>query len=390
MKFLRLFCMILCIGLLLIGCEKECTHQYQSQITLQASCIQEGEETFTCTICQHSYTQPVPVLEHCYGPAEIEKAATCAEEGTQSIRCTVCGATESTPIEKIPHILENITVIKEPNCTQEGEGCGDCTVCGAQQVTATIATNDVHVFTNTVIREATCKDVGEGINTCQLCQYSESCQYELKEHNYSMQNILTKVSCTKNGEVEHICANCGDSTIETVAAPGHSWSGATCMTAGVCSACGATGSKANHAYVILEDYTPSTHFAGYRVKKCSTCERQNSEYYTELYTYDLDAIAAEIAAYAEAKGFKPVIEEFHDYNRKIAYSVWELELPGYGPKRILQNAKSMVDSTYRDLTDFGAILGNRAMHIYVYYTQSGAVGSGFFGVYIKTSFYDLE
>ena len=48
------------------------------------------------------------------------------------------------------------------------------------------------------------------------------------------------------------------------------------------------------------------------------------------------------------------------------------------------------DNTYRDLTEGGAILGNRAMHIYVYYTQNGASGGGYFGVYTKTSFYDIE
>lgn len=388
MKYVKLFCVVLFVALLLIACNKECTHQYQSQITLQATCTEEGVETFTCANCQHSYTEPIPILGHSYGPEEIERTATCAEEGIKSAHCTHCGATVNTPIEKKTHMLGTLTVSKEPNCTQEGLGYGDCIVCGAKQIAKTIPTNGVHVFVNTVIQEATCTEMGEGINTCQLCQYSEPCQYEIKDHTYSTPNVLVQVSCTKNGEVEHVCDDCGYSYKETVTAPGHNWSGATCQTAGVCSSCGAIGSKAAHNYVILEDRKASGTFASYRIKKCSTCELQKSEYYTASYVYDLNAIAAELAAYARQKGFTPAIEVFTDYDRKVAYGVWELELPGCGPNQLLKGAKLTIDAIYSELTGNGADLGNRTMHIYVYYTQNGALGAGFFGVYLKTTYHD--
>lgn len=390
MKYLKLVCVILFAGLLLVGCKKECTHQYQAQVTLQPSCTQAGEETFTCALCQHSYTQPLPILEHSFGSAEIEKAATCAEEGVQAVRCTDCGLTENTPIEKIPHILENITVIEEPNCTQEGLGCGDCTVCGAQQVNEKIPTNDVHVFTNTVIREATCTDVGEGVNTCQLCQHSETCQYELKEHAYTKENVLTKASCTQNGEVEYICGDCGFSSKVTVAALGHNWSAATCKTASVCTVCGVTGSKANHDYVILEDKKPTKTFAGYRLEQCSTCEIQKSEYYTNSYTFDLYAIAAEVAAYAASKGYTPIIGKRSSYDYMVACYIWDLDLPGAGPSLLIQRAKIAIDWDYNEKMSHGSNMTDSAMYIYVFYSQSGALGGGSFNVNMESGFIKSE
>lgn len=390
MKYVKLFCVVLCIVVLLAACKKECTHQYQSQITQQASCTQEGEEIFTCTLCEHSYTQPVPMTEHHYGPMEVEKAATCAEEGLQASHCSVCGATESAPIEKTAHILENITVIKEPNCTEEGQGCGDCTVCGAKQVTEAIATNGVHVFTNTVIREATCTEMGEGSNTCQLCQYTESCQYQIKDHDYSIQNVLTKVGCTQNGEIEHVCAGCGTSFKETVEAPGHTWTGGTCMTRAVCSTCGITGSTTYHLYDIVEEQKISETFAGYRAMKCNVCGATREEYYTKYHTYDLNAIAAEIAAYARQKGFRTQIGHVPNNASSVRTANFPVWLPAssqWGPQAFVERGKEHVDHIYSELTSNSSVLGDRIMHISVSYVQSGALGGGAFYIKCGTTFY---
>ena len=99
-------------------------------------------------------------------------------------------------------------------------------------------------------------------------------------------------------------------------------------------------------------------------------------------------MAAELSAYASAKGFTPLIESFDDPDRSFSMNVLQLE--GYygGPDKLLSRAKRMIDELYSDLTQDGAALGKRAMHLKVWYSQSGALGGGFFGVYIKTSRYD--
>lgn len=385
MKFVKSFLMILCIGLLFSGCKKECDHQYQSQVAREVSCAQAGEEIFTCTLCQHSYTQPIlPVLEHTYVPAEIEKDATCAEEGLQKYNCTVCGASKNEPVEKLPHTLANTTVTKEPNCTEEGECTGDCTVCGETQITEKIAANGIHIFSNTVVREATCTDPGEGVNACTLCQYTESCQYELKEHTYSDQKTLAKATCTKNGEKQLICADCGHSTKETIAATGHKWSGASCTKAGVCSVCGTVGKKTDHTYVTIENVKNSENFAGYRIKKCRTCSDEKKEYYTQAHVFDLEAIGAKIAEYAKSRGLQVIIEDVDEPDYKVSIMVHQAnnKLYGYGPDRLVEMANSTIDWAYNTYAGSPAGIGAYTAHIDVYYSQNGALGTGFFGVYV--------
>ena len=286
-------------------------------------------------------------------------------------------------------MLENITVIRKPNCTEEGLGSGACTVCGAEHIEEKIPTNDVHSFTNVVVREATCTDYGEGKNVCELCQYSEPCRYELKDHTYSGRTVLAEPDCTHDGSVQYTCTICGFSAEETIAAKGHSWTGATCLTAGKCSVCGATGKKGNHSYEVTVKVDAKETFAGYQIKECNVCGTKQKDYYTKSYTYNLDVVAAEVAAYAKQKGFRPVIESFHDGYVQFAHSVMNLEQERIDQNGLIQTGRNLVDKVYNQLTENGR-LGNRVLHIHVYYTQSGAVGMGYFGIYLKTSFYDTE
>ena len=69
-----------------------CTeHAYSINVTKEATCTEEGEKTFTCTVCGHSETQTVAPLGH--DEKTIEgKAPTCTETGLSSGKqCSVCG-----------------------------------------------------------------------------------------------------------------------------------------------------------------------------------------------------------------------------------------------------------------------------------------------------------
>ena len=120
--------------LLLMACGKKCVHKYQSKMIIPPSCTEEGTETMTCTLCGHSYSQSVPVLDHKFETLAVEKVATCTEEGSQKVRCTVCGEEKNECIDMAPHTLENGVVIKPATCSDEGRQKGDCIVCGKKQV----------------------------------------------------------------------------------------------------------------------------------------------------------------------------------------------------------------------------------------------------------------
>ena len=194
---------------------KPCEHVYQSKITLNATCTQEGIETFTCTDCWDSYTKPVPSLSHAYTEGVEVQPATCAEEGEMFYTCTVCRMVKNEKTEKLPHTFGESTVTKEPNCTEKGEKSATCTLCAETCVVELLETNDVHDIQNTVIRAATCTDPGEGINTCTRCDHTENCTYETLGHDY-VEGLTLVATCRSEGQKEYVCSICGTKKYETL------------------------------------------------------------------------------------------------------------------------------------------------------------------------------
>ncbi|MBR0447914.1 MAG: hypothetical protein IIX28_05585, partial [Clostridia bacterium] len=80
-------------------------HVYTAVETTPPSCSAEGVRTYTCSVCSHSYTESIDLLNHTWSDA------TCAAPKT----CTVCGATEGNPLD---HVYDNA-------CD------ADCNACGA-------------------------------------------------------------------------------------------------------------------------------------------------------------------------------------------------------------------------------------------------------------------
>ena len=382
MKHLGNLLLVIFLCLLLTACNTECIHEYQSEITQISSCTQEGMETFTCMHCQESYTQPIPILEHSYAPTYVEKEPTCVEEGIEIYTCTNCEATKSVSIEKLAHTFVDTTVTKEPNCTEEGECYGTCTACGTEQVIEKIPTNGVHVFANTVVREATCTDPGEGTNICTLCQHSEPCTYELKEHTYGNEKILANATCTKSGTKQLSCTNCGHAIEKTISAFGHKWANATCTTPGVCSVCNATGKLADHKYIIISDQKHYETFASVRKLQCSSCSKEKTEYYTNRHVVDLDAVNAAVGEYAKSLGYQISLNTYTEIEYRYAEAVIILNMYDSIAEQLITRAKACLDLTCSKYASWPGGLEARTAHIYAYYTESGALGGGYFGIYI--------
>ena len=89
MKKIIALCLILCAIFTLASCGK-CEHDYQEEITTEATCAAVGTKTFTCSLCEDSYTEEIPMVEHNY-EFTTTKAATCTEDGEQKAICTGCG-----------------------------------------------------------------------------------------------------------------------------------------------------------------------------------------------------------------------------------------------------------------------------------------------------------
>jgi len=106
-----------------------CEHNYEAKITVQPSCIEEGEITYTCSKCKKSHKESLePIGEHDY-TSSISKEATCTEAGETTYTCSMCGDAYTEEIPMIEHeYLDLIT--KENTCTEDGERTFNCELCG--------------------------------------------------------------------------------------------------------------------------------------------------------------------------------------------------------------------------------------------------------------------
>ena len=101
-------------------------HRYNSEITQQPDCQNEGIETYVCAECGDTYTQTLPKLGHQY--ETVTTAPNCTDEGAVTHTCTACGDTQIVTIPATGH-NHDATVI-DPTCTTDGYttyvcACGD-------------------------------------------------------------------------------------------------------------------------------------------------------------------------------------------------------------------------------------------------------------------------
>lgn len=81
-------------------------HDYELTATVPATCSTPGSETYTCSICNSTYSVELQMLEHTPGTAQVENevAATETTDGSYDlvIRCTECGSIISSEHYTVP------------------------------------------------------------------------------------------------------------------------------------------------------------------------------------------------------------------------------------------------------------------------------------------------
>lgn len=98
MKKFKMLC-IVALLFALTGCGK-CEHEYDNGvITKEPTCTEEGEKTFTCSLCEETKIESVAKKSHTY-KEEVTKEPTFDEEGEKTFTCKSCGDsyTESIPV----------------------------------------------------------------------------------------------------------------------------------------------------------------------------------------------------------------------------------------------------------------------------------------------------
>ena len=206
-----------------------CEHHWdQGEIITEATCTEEGEKKFTCSICGDEKTEKVSATGHRHTEIRNKKEATCKETGySGDTWCKDCGKKilSGQTIAKIEnHSWDAGKVTTKATCTEEGEKTFTCSICGDKKTEKVSATGHQHTEIRNK-KEATCKETGySGDTWCKDCGkkiLSGQTIAKIENHSWDAGKVTTKATCTEEGEKTFTCSICGDKKTEKVSATGH-------------------------------------------------------------------------------------------------------------------------------------------------------------------------
>ena len=150
-----------------------CEHHWdQGEIITEATCTEEGEKTFTCSICGNTKTEKVSTTDHQHMEIRNQKNPTCKEAGySGDTYCADCGVKISsgkTIAKTKNHNWDGGVITTEPTCTERGEKTFTCTICGNTNTKKVNATGHSYGAYK-VVKEPTNKRKGLKSKTCSVC-----------------------------------------------------------------------------------------------------------------------------------------------------------------------------------------------------------------------------
>ena len=224
------------------------------KVTTKATCTEEGEKTFTCSICGDEKTEKVSATGHQHTEIRNKKEATCKESGySGDTWCKDCGKKilSGQAIAKTEdHSWNQGEITKEPTCKEEGEKTFTCSICGNTKTEKVSTTDHQHMEIRNQ-KNPTCKEAGySGDTYCADCGVKISSGKTIaktKNHNWDGGVITTEPTCTERGEKTFTCTICGNTNTKKVNATGHSYG----------------------AYKVVKE--PTNKRKGLKSKTCSVC-----------------------------------------------------------------------------------------------------------------------
>ena len=224
------------------------------KVTTKATCTEEGEKTFTCSICGDEKTEKVSATGHQHTEIRNKKEATCKEEGySGDTWCKDCGKkilSGQTIAKTENHSWNQGEITKEPTCKEKGEKTFTCSICGNTKTEKVSTTDHQHMEIRNQ-KNPTCKEAGYSGDTycadCGVKIFSGQTIAKTKNHNWDGGVITTEPTCTERGEKTFTCTICGNTDTKKVNATGHSYG----------------------AYKVVKE--PTNKRKGLKSKTCSVC-----------------------------------------------------------------------------------------------------------------------
>ena len=202
-------------------------HSWELVSTTPATCIIGEIQHYKCSVCGETkdVTLSNPLGEHSWDNGKVTKEATCTEDGEKTYTCTVCNTTKTEVIPATGHQHKEVRNAKKATCTEDGyTGDTYCTDCNTKLESGTVVNKLGHTWDNGVItKEATETEEGVKTYTCKTCGETKTEKIPVTSHHLDQGTITKKATCTENGEKTYHCtdADCDKTYVETIPATGH-------------------------------------------------------------------------------------------------------------------------------------------------------------------------
>ena len=217
------------------------------------------------------------------------KEATCVDAGSRQGLCSKCGKIYVETISATGNHSYTVLVTEEKpaTCTEDGAtAVYKCETCDATTGGDVIPATGEHVVTTwELVTKATCTTEGEETGVCDVCGETQTRAIPIDPtaHVYD-EGVETPATCESDGQIVYTCTlNPEHTETVTIPATGHTvttWvleTKATCSTegseSGVCDVCGETQTRA-----IPVD--PEAHIFDEGVETPATCEKDGQVLYT--------------------------------------------------------------------------------------------------------------
>ena len=162
--------LLVCLCLLLVACnnDKPCAHDFTSRITVPAGCTEFGVITFSCSLCDYTYTEPIAKLGHSFDSGVKTKAPTCEKDGEIFYSCTACPETKTEILPATGHTFGEEYIKWEPTCKDEGILATPCLNCEYERLVPVEPTTE-HDFQYSGSGGPSKYEMGERWYDCTVC-----------------------------------------------------------------------------------------------------------------------------------------------------------------------------------------------------------------------------
>lgn len=198
-------------------------HKWKAgDITKEPTCTVNGEQQYTCTVCNQTKTEPVKATGHDWQINKILSAATCTSNGIARYICKTCGYGENHTITATGHKPE-IRNKKEATCSSTGyTGDTYCSVCNKKLSSGETIAKKEHTWVKQDNIPATCEKGGMEVGKCSVCGETKETQIsDPLGHDYGEWKVTKEPTCTKYGTKKRICKRCNEYEIDVIDPTGH-------------------------------------------------------------------------------------------------------------------------------------------------------------------------